>query len=115
MVIKVNKSKPIQTINNIKFVFQEPQLGTGHAIQILCDHVKEKEGKLLVLNGDVPLIKSETLRKLVNFHENKNADVSLLTTKKNPYGYGRVFVKENFIEKIVEEKIVLFSKDAIYW
>ena len=60
---------------------------------------------VLVLNGDVPLIKAETLKKLINFHDSKNADVSLITTKKNnPHGYGRVFTKENLIEKIVEEK-----------
>jgi len=59
----------------------------------------------LVLNGDVPLIKPETLYKLLNLHDSKNADVSLITTKKkNPYGYGRVFLKGDFIERIVEEK-----------
>ena len=45
---------------NIEFIIQEPQNGTGHAIQVLSDYVKKNEGELLVLNGDVPLIKSET-------------------------------------------------------
>ena len=59
----------------------------------------------MVLNGDVPLIKPETLNKLLNLHDSRNADVSLITTtKKNPHGYGRVFLKGGFIEKIVEEK-----------
>ena len=90
---------------NIEFIIQEPQNGTGHAIQVLSDYVKKNEGELLVLNGDVPLIKSETLKELINFHHSKNADVSLLTTKKrNPHGYGRVFIKDNLIERIVEEK-----------
>ena len=90
---------------NIEFIIQEPQNGTGHAIQVLSDYVKKNEGELLVLNGDVPLIKSETLIELINFHHSKNADVSLLTTKKrNPHGYGRVFIKDNLIERIVEEK-----------
>ena len=89
----------------IKFIFQDPQLGTGHAIQVLCRKVKKHEGNLLVLNGDVPLIKSNTLKKLINLNDSRNADVSLITTKKkNPHGYGRVFLKENFIERIVEEK-----------
>ena len=96
-VITGHKSKEVQESipNNkkIQFVIQEPQLGTGHAIQVLCKAVKKNEGKLLVLNGDVPLIKAETLNKLLNFHDSKNADVSLITTKKkNPYGYGRVFL-----------------------
>ena len=59
----------------------------------------------MVLNGDVPLIRPRTLKKLLCLHDSKNADVSLITTKKkNPHGYGRVFLKEDFIEKIVEEK-----------
>ena len=107
-VITGHKSKEVQDSiahnKKIKFIIQSPQNGTGHAIQVLCSQVKN-EGTLLVLNGDVPLIKSSTLKKLLNFHNSKNADASLITTmKNNPYGYGRVFIKENFIERIVEEK-----------
>ena len=54
---------------NIKFIVQDPQLGTGHAISVLCNKVEKHKGKLLVLNGDVPLIKSETIRKLLNIHD----------------------------------------------
>ena len=108
-VITGHKSKEVQESikanKKIQFVNQEPQSGTGHAIQVLCKAVKKNEGKLLVLNGDVPLIKPETLNKLINSHDSKNANVSLITTKKkNPYGYGRVFLKGDFIERIVEEK-----------
>ena len=108
-VITGHKSKEVQKSipNNkkINFVIQDPQSGTGHAIQVLCREVKKHEGKLLVLNGDVPLIKTETLKKLINLHDSKNADISLITTKKkNPHGYGRVFLKGDFIERIVEEK-----------
>ena len=72
---------------------------------MLCREVKKNEGKLLILNGDVLLIKPKTLEKLINLHDYKNADVSLITTKKiNPHGYGRVFLKGDFIERIVEEK-----------
>jgi len=108
-VITGHKSKEVQkSIPNdkkIHFVIQEPQSGTGHAIQVLCREVKKHEGKLLVLNGDVPLISPGTLKKLLCFHDSKNADVSLITTKKkNPHGYGRVFLKGDFIDRIVEEK-----------
>ena len=108
-VITGHKSKEVQKsipINKkIHFVVQDPQLGTGHAIQVLCREVKENKGKLLVVNGDVPLIKPETLKKLLNLHDSKNADISLITAKKkNPYGYGRVFLKGDFVERIVEEK-----------
>ena len=108
-VITGHKSKEVQESipdnKKIHFVIQEPQLGTGHAIQVLCREVKKNQGKLLVLNGDVPLIKPKSLNRLLNLHDSKNADVSLITTKKkNPYGYGRVFLKGDFIERIVEEK-----------
>ena len=108
-VITGHKSKEIQESipknKKIHFVIQDPQSGTGHAIQVLCREVKKNQGKLLVLNGDVPLIKPKSLNKLLNSHESKNVDVSLITTKKkNPYGYGRVFLKGDFIERIVEEK-----------
>ena len=104
-----HKSKEVQDSipNNkkIHFVIQDPQSGTGHAIQVLCREAKKNKGKLLVLNGDVPLIKPNTLKKLLNLHDSKNADVSLITTKKkNPHGYGRVFLDGDFIERIVEEK-----------
>ena len=108
-IIVGHKSKEVMDSvgqnKNIQFIIQNPQMGTGHAIQILSQQVKKHQGKLLVLNGDVPLIKSETLKKLISFHDSKIADVSLITTKKkNPHGYGRVFTKDNLIEKIVEEK-----------
>ncbi len=108
-VITGHKSKEVQRSipkdKKINFVFQEPQSGTGHAIQVLCKEVKKHEGKLLVLNGDVPLIRPSTLKRLLYLHDSKNADVSLITTKKtNPHGYGRVFLKGSFIERIVEEK-----------
>jgi len=104
---EVEKSLQNLKLNiNIQFVLQEPQNGTGHAIQVLSKELTNFKGKLLVLNGDVPLIKSTTLKKLVEVHDLNNADASLITTKKNnPYGYGRVFTKKNnLIEKIIEEK-----------
>jgi len=108
-VITGHKSEEVQNSipkdKKIHFVIQDPQLGTGHAIQILCKEVKKHEGKLLVLNGDVPLIKPSTLKKLIKIHDSKDGDVSLITTKKKyPHGYGRVFLKGDFIERIVEEK-----------
>ena len=108
-VIVGHKSKEVKSSikgsKNFEFIIQEPQRGTGHAIQILSRHINEYDGNLLVLNGDVPLIKTETLKKLIKLHESENADVSILATKKkDPFGYGRVFTKGNLIERIIEEK-----------
>ena len=90
---------------NVEIVLQEPQLGTGHAVQVLSKKFTNFKGNLLILNGDVPLIRIESLKELLAVHSSSNADVSLITTEKeNPLGYGRVFKKDKFIEKIVEEK-----------
>ena len=90
---------------DIKFVLQEPQLGTGHAIQVLSKELKDFKGNLLILNGDVPLIRSQSLKELIKTHISENSDASLITTdKENPFGYGRVFKRDKFIEKIIEEK-----------
>ena len=108
-IIVGHKSKQVEDSipknKNIHFILQEPQKGTGHAIQVLSKKIGNFKGELLVLNGDVPLIKPHTLKELIKRQDAKNADVSLITTKKkNPHGYGIVFIKDNLIEKIVEEK-----------
>src|SRR3990172_13444648 len=71
----------------ISFVRQEPQLGTGHALQQALPHLG-KSGVTLVLYGDVPLIRAETLRALVNAGANR---VNILTAElEDPTGYGRI-------------------------
>ena len=91
--------------NNVEMVLQEPQLGTGHAVQVLAKEINDFKGNLLILNGDVPLIRAKSLKELLKLHSSRDADVSIITTEKeNPFGYGRVFKKDNFIEKIIEEK-----------
>ena len=108
-IIVGHKSKEVEDSvlknKNIYFIVQNQQKGTGHAIQVLSQQVKKHEGKLIVLNGDVPLIKAETLKDLIKYHDSKTADVSLITSrKKDPHGYGRVFTENNRIKRIVEEK-----------
>ena len=91
--------------NNVEIVLQEPQLGTGHAVQVLSKELNDFKGNLLILNGDVPLIRAKSLKELLKLHSSRDADVSIITTEKeNPFGYGRVFKKDNIIEKIIEEK-----------
>ena len=91
--------------NNVEIVLQEPQLGTGHVVQVLSKELNDFKGNLLILNGDVPLIRAKSLKELLKLHSSRDADVSIITTEKeNPFGYGRVFKKDNFIEKIIEEK-----------
>jgi bifunctional UDP-N-acetylglucosamine pyrophosphorylase/glucosamine-1-phosphate N-acetyltransferase len=72
-------------------VLQQPQNGTGHAIQQLLEPLAGFEGELLVLNGDVPLLRPETLAELLEAHRRSGAAVTLLSARlADPTGYGRV-------------------------
>ncbi|MDJ0679032.1 MAG: bifunctional UDP-N-acetylglucosamine diphosphorylase/glucosamine-1-phosphate N-acetyltransferase GlmU [Xenococcaceae cyanobacterium MO_167.B52] len=90
----------------IEFVEQTEQLGTGHAVQQLIPHLENYQGDILVLNGDAPLLRPETLQSLVKIHQtHKNAATLLTANLPNPQGYGRVFCDgNNFITHIVEER-----------
>ncbi len=93
-------------IHGLEFVLQDPQNGTGHAIQQIIPTLHDFQGELLVLNGDVPLLRSRTIERLVQAHRSNNSGVTFLTTRlSNPMGYGRVFAnKQGFVEAIVEDK-----------
>ena len=84
---------------NLKILRQDLQNfpGTGGALKGLEFNTK----KVLILNGDMPLIKSKTLKKLIN----SNADIAMSILNLNdPTGYGRVVIKENLVKEIVEQK-----------
>jgi len=90
----------------LEFVEQTEQLGTGHAIQQLLPHLKDFTGDLLVLNGDVPLLRPDTLEQLIKIHkENGNGATLLAAHFPNPTGYGRVFCdSQNLVNQIVEHR-----------
>src|SRR5690349_13516711 len=82
----------LQSFSDLEFVEQTQQLGTGHAIQQLLPHLQGFEGNLLVLNGDVPLLRPQTLKLLLETHQQQQNAATLLTAQlPNPQGYGRVF------------------------
>jgi bifunctional UDP-N-acetylglucosamine pyrophosphorylase / glucosamine-1-phosphate N-acetyltransferase len=89
----------------IQFVRQEPQLGTGHALLQAEPHLLGKTGTVLLLSGDVPLLRAETSRTLLAHHTNTRAAVTVLTaTVSRPDGYGRIVRKDGSISAIVEDK-----------
>ncbi|CAD5954475.1 bifunctional UDP-N-acetylglucosamine diphosphorylase/glucosamine-1-phosphate N-acetyltransferase GlmU [Planktothrix agardhii] len=90
----------------LEFVEQTEQLGTGHAIQQLLPYLKDFTEDLLVLNGDVPLLRPDTLEQLIKIHkENGNGATLLAAHFPNPTGYGRVFCdSQNLVNQIVEER-----------
>ncbi len=94
------------TCSEVEFVDQPEQLGTGHAVQQVLPHLEGFEGDLLILNGDVPLLRPETLKHLLRTHqENGNAATILTAQLPNPTGYGRVFCNsQNLLQQIVEDR-----------
>ena len=89
--------------DKIIWVHQDPQLGTGHALQVAFQKLKENHssGEILVCNGDAPFIRENTMSKMFNIK-----DCSLLACfVKNPYGYGRILrTDNNEVCNIIEEK-----------
>ena len=87
----------------VKFVEQREHLGTGHAIQCAREAIAGYEN-VLVLSGDVPLIRQETIARLAGFHAEQAAAMTVLTAfPPNPIGYGR-------IARVSAEKYSLFFK-----
>ncbi len=90
---------------NLDFVKQEKQLGTAHAVMQAKKEIKKHEGPVIVLYGDIPLLKSSTLKKMIKKHKTDKAALSVLTAElDDPTDYGRIVKdKNNEIVKIVEE------------
>ncbi|WP_457640966.1 bifunctional UDP-N-acetylglucosamine diphosphorylase/glucosamine-1-phosphate N-acetyltransferase GlmU [Persephonella sp.] len=114
------------------FVEQDQQLGTGHAVASAKEHFKDYNGFVLIINGDMPLIRGETLKNAISFMEaliryeganmgnmqgyrNENiAGVVLTANMPNPYGYGRIIKdSQHRILRIVEEKDASPQEKAI--
>jgi bifunctional UDP-N-acetylglucosamine pyrophosphorylase / glucosamine-1-phosphate N-acetyltransferase len=89
-----------------QYALQAEQLGTAHAVQQAGDMLSDKAGVTIVVCGDTPLIKAETMEALFKHHEETNAKATILTARaEDPTGYGRVVRNaEGFVEKIVEHK-----------
>ena len=92
--------------STVDFVVQEELLGTGHAVMQAAPLLKDKKGKVVILYGDVPIIRSETIELLIEKSiESKEAATVLTAVYENPTGYGRIIRDEGgAIETIREEK-----------
>ena len=100
----------------VKFILQEEQLGTGHAIQTAEPAVRDYQN-LLVLSGDVPLLKPFTIAQLRDFHLEQHAAMTVLTAVvEKPFGYGRVLRREagaNEVTAIVEQKALTSEQQKV--
>lgn len=88
------------------YCLQEQQLGTAHAVKQAEHLLGDKEGVTIVVCGDTPLIRAETMEALFTEHEQKQAKATVLTAfAKDPTGYGRIIRNDaGYVERIVEHK-----------
>jgi bifunctional UDP-N-acetylglucosamine pyrophosphorylase / glucosamine-1-phosphate N-acetyltransferase len=96
----------------VNFVLQAEQRGTGHAIMCAREQVASYQN-ILVLSGDVPLIRPETIARLRDFHLDKKAAMTILTAEPpDPFGYGRVIRtgSSDRVKAIIEQKALSKSQ-----
>jgi bifunctional UDP-N-acetylglucosamine pyrophosphorylase/glucosamine-1-phosphate N-acetyltransferase len=95
-------------------VYQERQLGTGHAVQQAADAIAQAEGPVMVLCADTPLLRPATLASLAAAHVRAKAAVTVMTAKvDDPEGYGRIIRGRSGILRIVEEKDATKSQKKV--
>jgi len=99
-----SKEEIIQRFKKEAYIIdQKVPLGTGDAVKKALEEIKERDD-LLILPGDAPLLRHETLKKFIDFYNKNKPDALILTALfENPEGYGRIIKKNSRILKIVEE------------
>lgn len=89
----------------LRFALQQPQLGTGHALLQAEPHLAGKSGTVVLLSGDVPLLRPATLQALIATHEARGAAATVVTARVHgPHEYGRIVRQNGRIAAIVEHK-----------
>ena len=96
-------------------LLQEPQLGTGDAVNKAYKNLENYDGEVLILCGDTPLIKEDTLKDFVEFHRAQNSQLSVMSAVfDDPTGYGRIIRDENDnLKMIVEQKDATDAQKAV--
>lgn len=98
----------------VKYIEQEDSLGTGHAISSARKLLEGKSGYVLILNGNIPLIREETLQRIIKkAKDSKSAACILTAMMKNPLGYGRILRDENGVVKEIIEEIYLTDEQNL--
>ncbi len=92
--------------DSVKYAYQDELLGTGHAVMQAEEYLKGKTGKVVILNGDVPILRPETIKNLIEKSIKNKEYATLLTAEyENPTGYGRIIRDVGgSVKEIVEEK-----------
>ncbi len=118
LVVGYKKEEVIARVDkkfNFDYVEQTEQLGTGHAIMVAKDKLKNIGGITVVTCGDTPLISGDTFKGLIEHHMENKSDLTVLTAViDNPQGYGRIIRNENgTVDAIVEQKDASESEQQI--
>ncbi|MFK4785907.1 bifunctional UDP-N-acetylglucosamine diphosphorylase/glucosamine-1-phosphate N-acetyltransferase GlmU [Fusobacterium sp. MFO224] len=105
LILGHKKELILNELGEIKYVTQEEQLGTGHAVLQAKEILKDYDGDVMILCGDTPLLKSDTLKEMYDYHKSTKAMTTILTSiYENPFGYGRIVKEGENVVAIVEEK-----------
>ncbi len=107
LVVGYMKEKVIEHVGNeYNYSVQDEQKGTGHAVMCARDQFEGYDGDVLILYGDMPLVKKETYMAIIDKHRSSGADCTILTAiVDEPPAYGRIVRdKDGKVEKIVEDK-----------
>jgi bifunctional UDP-N-acetylglucosamine pyrophosphorylase/glucosamine-1-phosphate N-acetyltransferase len=105
LILGHEKEMILDALGNVQYVVQDKQLGTGHAIMMAEEKLKDYDGDIMVVCGDTPVLTSETLEKMYKKHTESGAVTTILTSiVEDPYGYGRIVKENNTVKAIVEEK-----------
>jgi bifunctional UDP-N-acetylglucosamine pyrophosphorylase/glucosamine-1-phosphate N-acetyltransferase len=113
---QADRVKAAVAASGVQFVEQSEQRGTGHAIQCAREVIASYEN-ILVLSGDVPLIRPETIQRLWQFHQDERAAMTILTAApEDPTGYGRIVhssPESPEVEAIVEQKALTPAQQSL--
>lgn len=100
--------------DNASCALQTPQLGTGHAVSMVCPQLEIFDGEVIILCGDTPLITEKTLKDFIEFHKSKNSDLTVMSAIfDDPTNYGRIVRDGDKLASIVEEKDATPEQKAI--
>jgi len=117
VVVVGHKREIIQDIlgDTVRYAIQAEQLGTGHAVMVAEPLIDDRDGDVMILPGDMPLIDSAVCERALQEHHERRHDLTIVTTRiDDPFGYGRIIRNESgYLESIIEEHEATQAQRAI--